>query len=103
MQGRARSLNTMAPARAQVSPASAGSHTYRLKFPDEDGRPAKDIEFHASDSSEALAIAQREARSRFAEMWCDGRKLCTIRRNAAGYWEVSAQEAARLPYGCALD
>lgn len=94
MQGEARtSGNSLPVQRMSHNFQTAGSrHTYRLKFPDEDGRPAKDIEFEAGNPSEALAIARGEARSRFAEMWCDGRKLCTIRRNAAGYWEVNAAQ-----------
>ena len=71
-----------------VKPAP-GLHLYRLKFPEEpSGRPAKDVEFSAADGAEALIIAHEEARTRSAELWCDGRKLCEIRRDEREVWEI---------------
>jgi hypothetical protein len=65
------------------------NQTYRLKFFDDAHGVAKDIEFEAKDASRALIIAHREARNRSAELWCDGRKTCTIRRLKADAWEIS--------------
>ena len=74
---------------AEPPPIARLKHVYRIKFPEEhDGRPAKDVEFEAHDSSEALLIAHREARSRSAELWCDGAKICTIRRTPSNVWEI---------------
>jgi len=69
-------------------PNSTSIKTYRMKFM-EDGRgPQKDVEFEAQDAATALAIAHKEASNRSAELWCDGRKLCTIKRTAEDYWEI---------------
>lgn len=66
---------------------------FRLKFDPEGDRPAKDIEFVAEDAAQALIIAHREARKHSAELWRDGKKLCSIRRQSSEVWEiVSAQE-----------
>lgn len=66
---------------------------YRLKFDPEGERPAKDVEFEAEDAAQALIIAHREARKHSAELWRDGEKLCSIRRQSSEVWEiVSAQE-----------
>ena len=63
-------------------------HTYRLKF-FEDGRGvAKEVEFDAFDAAQALIIAHKEACERSAELWCDGAKLCTIRRDGSGTWKI---------------
>lgn len=72
--------------------ASPVPQTYRLKFGEEDERPAKDIEFEAHDSFEALRIAHEEARTRSAELWQDGQKLCSIRRGGNGVWEIDPIE-----------
>lgn len=63
-------------------------HVYRLKFQEEDGRPAKDVEFEAEDSYQALFIAHQEARTRSAELWRDGQKVCSIRRTEKEIWEI---------------
>ena len=80
--------------RSGASVGSEQAHTYRLKFRDEGERPAKDIEFQASDAHEALIIAHQEARRRPAELWRDGRKLCTIRRREGSsdgsFWEIGS-------------
>jgi hypothetical protein len=70
-------------------------HTYRLKFQDEGERPAKDLEFEAGDAGEALIIAHSEARSRSAELWRDGKKLCTISRKSGGLWEIGSSKQPR--------
>jgi hypothetical protein len=62
-------------------------HTYRLKFPEEGLRSAKEIEFDAPDAAEALVIAHSEARRSSAELWRDGKKLCTIRRDGE-VWQI---------------
>jgi len=71
-------------------------HTYRLKFFDDGRGVAKEVEFDAFDAAEALIIAHGEASERSAELWCDGEKLCTIRRGSCGAWEIggSAPRAA---------
>lgn len=50
------------------------------------------VQFVAEDAAEALIIAHRDAGDRFAELWRDNGKLCTIRRAPVGsdeFWEVS--------------
>ena len=64
--------------------------TYRLKYKDDGRGLQRDIEFEAYDASMALAIAHREAEDRWAELWRDGRKLCTIRRTGHDVWEIRA-------------
>jgi hypothetical protein len=81
-------MESLAGSRQSESRPST-NHTYRLKFFDDPHGVAKDIEFEAEDASRALVIAQREARHRTAELWCDGSKLCAIRRLKADAWEIS--------------
>lgn len=61
---------------------------YRLKFDQEGDRLVKDVEFEAADAFEALTIAHQEARRHSAELWRDGRKLCSITRQTGELWEV---------------
>jgi len=68
--------------------------TYRLKFKADGRGLQRDIEFEAPDASMALAIAHREAADRWAELWRDGRKLCTIRRTGHDVWEIRADRPA---------
>lgn len=70
-------------------------HTYRLKFSDDGRGVPKDVEFEAPDAAMALLIAQREASNRSAELWCDGRRLCTIRRSNLGVWEIGSRALER--------
>jgi hypothetical protein len=63
-------------------------NVYRLKFQEESGRPAKDVEFEADGPYEALAVARREARILPVELWCNGRRLCSIKHHQDGMWEV---------------
>lgn len=69
------------------------SHTYRLKYAEDGFGVAKEIEFEAGDSAQALYFAQRERRGRSAELWLDGARLCTLRRSpgAADMWEINAR------------
>jgi hypothetical protein len=67
-------------------------HTYRLKFMDDSRGLAKDIEFEASDAAHALIIAHKEASNRSAELWRDGKKVCTIRRIGEDIWEIGGVE-----------
>lgn len=61
---------------------------YRITFL-EDGRGSqKDVDFEAQDAATALVIAHKEASNRSAELWCDGRKLCTIKRAREDFWEI---------------
>jgi hypothetical protein len=50
----------------------------------------KEVEFEAQDAATALVIAHKEASDRSAELWCNGRKLCTIKRSAQDFWEIGA-------------
>ena len=52
--------------------------------------PDKRIEFHGEDPSRALQIAHEEACDRAAELWQDGKPLCTIRRvgERPDYWMI---------------
>lgn len=65
---------------------------FRLKFDPEGERPAKDVEFEAEDAAQALIIAHREARKHSAELWRDGKKLCSIRRQTSEVWEIVSAE-----------
>jgi hypothetical protein len=78
------------PVLERASSSASKVHTYRLKFFDNARGLAKDIEFDAHDAAQALIIAHQEARNSSAELWCDGRKVCTIRRIEAGAWKISA-------------
>jgi len=69
-------------------PNSTAIKTYRMKFMDDDRGSRKDVEFEAEDAAAALVIAHKEASNRSAELWCDGQKLCTIKRTAEDYWEI---------------
>jgi hypothetical protein len=73
-------------------------HTYRLKFVEDDRGVQKDVEFEAEDAAMALVIAHKEASNRSAELWCDGHKLCTIRRTEHDVWEISSQTLERLSF-----
>jgi hypothetical protein len=50
----------------------------------------KRIEFHGEDPCRALQIAHQEACDRPAELWKDGKLVCTIRRvgEAPDYWMI---------------
>jgi hypothetical protein len=68
------------------------TNTYRLKYRDDGFGVAKEIEFEASDSAQALFFVQRETRGRKAELWRDGHPVCTLRRSvgACDFWEINA-------------
>lgn len=67
-------------------------HTYRLKFSDSMNRRIPDIEFEAEDAFGALTMAHEKARNASAELWQDGRKVCSIRRVGGELWEVGPGE-----------
>ena len=69
-------------------PISSFFKTYRLRFMDDGRGVPKEVEFEAQDAATALVIAHNEASDRSAELWCDGQKLCTIRRSAKDVWEI---------------
>jgi hypothetical protein len=75
---------------ASCLPIAAKCHTFRLKFAADRRAPQKEVEFAAWDAATALLIAQREASHRPAELWCDGRRLCTILRTDYGIWEIGS-------------
>ena len=66
--------------------------TYRLKYAEDGFGVAKEIEFEAPDSAQALYYAQRERRGRTAELWRNGARLCTLRRSpgTVDLWEINA-------------
>ncbi|HYD25305.1 MAG TPA: hypothetical protein VEB68_10940 [Croceibacterium sp.] len=65
-------------------------HNYSLRYSDDGIGAAKRVEFEAFDAARALFIAHREPSRRAAELWCEDRKLCTIRRigEESDFWEV---------------
>ncbi len=62
------------------------SHLYRLKF--SGSEPRADIEFHANDAYQALVVAHDRARHHSAELWRDGKRLCTLRRVDGEVWQI---------------
>lgn len=66
----------------------AETHAYRLKFHDNGADLGPEIEFEAPDAYRALVVAHDLAESRTADLWCDGTKICTIRRLVDEVWEV---------------
>ncbi|MCJ2184797.1 hypothetical protein MTR62_19185 [Novosphingobium sp. 1949] len=56
---------------------------YQLHFAEDGVGLAQRLEFTASDSSEALIVAHKEAANRNAELWLGDTRLCAIRRNRA--------------------
>lgn len=64
--------------------------TYSLRYFDDGIGKAKRVDFAAYDAATALVIAHREASRRSAELWCENRKLCTIKRigTESDFWEV---------------
>lgn len=70
-----------------------GKHTYRLKFPEEGQRCAKELEFEARDMSQILEIAHTQSRFSTTELWQDGAYLCKIRRQPSHFWEISWTKA----------
>jgi hypothetical protein len=63
---------------------------YSLIFRGNDSEPRKRIEFHGEDPSRALLLAHRERDERAAELWSDGKPVCTIRKVGArpDYWMI---------------
>lgn len=62
--------------------------TYALHFVDDEHGLAKRIEFNAASPGEALVVAKHEAANRRAELWHEGRKLCTLRRFSEEFWQL---------------
>ncbi|MBO9724786.1 MAG: hypothetical protein J7530_10450 [Novosphingobium sp.] len=54
---------------------------YTLRFFEDEHGLARRLEFKAPDIAGAVAIAQREAAKRSAELWEGALKLCTIGRS----------------------
>lgn len=68
---------------------------YQLHFDEDETGLARRLEFTASDSSEALIFAHKEARDRNAQLYLDDTRLCTIRR-------VRSQAPRQAHYSSAL-
>ena len=64
--------------------------TFSLRYAEDGIGRAKRVEFKAYDAASALIMAHREASERAAELWCEDRKLCTLRRigTESDFWEV---------------
>jgi len=63
-------------------------HTYRLKFTEDGKGVQRDVEFEAHDAAMALILAHKEAANRSAELWCDGHRVCSIKKTDHGFWEI---------------
>jgi len=70
-------------------------HTYRLKLPGADPRNSE--EFEGEDAHSALARARLHAGRMPAELWCDGRQVCTIVETASGFWRIAPVEELASP------
>ena len=68
-------------------------NAYQLKFMDSSHT---EIEFEAEDAFKALALAHDKATDRSAELWREGRKLCSIRRVQGEIWHVRPTHTDRL-------
>lgn len=67
-------------------------HHYLLRFAPSSQGEEKDVQFKAEDATRALFIAHSEARSRSAELWRDGKRICRIEPAARGtgdFWIIS--------------
>ena len=72
-----------------ITEKTRGKHVYLLKFAQEGERPAKNLQFEASEAFPALMAAHREGRRHAAELWRDGRNLCTVKSHPETYWKIS--------------
>lgn len=67
-------------------------HRYLLRFAPSGEWEGKDVPFEAEDPTRALFIAHSEARSRSAELWRDGQRICRIApadRDTSDFWIIS--------------
>lgn len=67
---------------------AAPEQIYSLRFDAKGESPRHEIEFYANNAYQALVIAHREGGGRSAELWRDGKKLCTISELAGSFWEI---------------
>jgi hypothetical protein len=63
---------------------------FSLVYPANSLEDVKRIDFLGEDPGRALFLAHREASGRPAELWKDGRRVCTIKRVGAApdYWMI---------------
>ncbi len=63
---------------------------YSLIFRGDGAEPRKRIEFQSEDPGRALLLAHRERGERAAELWSDGKRVCTIRKVGVrpDYWMI---------------
>jgi hypothetical protein len=68
---------------------------YVLNYQDDGIGTDKQIEFRGEDPSRALLFAHEETGGRQAELWRDGKRLCTIRRvgGSPDYWMIGPPPA----------
>ncbi len=68
---------------------------YTLLYREDGTSQPKQFDFLGDDPAHALHLAHREAGGRPAELWRDGRKLCTIRRvgTAPDYWMIGPAQS----------
>ncbi len=72
--------------------ASSPFRTYRLAFVEDRFGAQKYLDFEAAHAGTALEIAAKEARGRIADLYEDGRYLCSLERSdpaGGGLWVVS--------------
>jgi hypothetical protein len=61
---------------------------YELKLGRKGDQEPQKLQFEADDASMALILAHQRASDRSAELWQDGKKLCTIKRELLGESEA---------------
>ena len=63
---------------------------YSLIYRRDGTLPDKRIEFHGEDPGRALQLVHKEACDGPAELWRDGKMICTIRRvgDRPDYWMI---------------
>ena len=63
---------------------------FLLKFLDSPPGETNSLEFSAGDAGIALQVANEDRNCRSAELWSNGRPLCTIRRPdaQAELWQI---------------
>ena len=70
-------------------------YTYKLKFQEDGAGAGKTLEFSASDASEALLVASKEAPDRTVELWQGDQRLCRLERTKEDVWLVGQTDQAR--------
>ncbi len=61
---------------------------YCIKLTEDGHHAEKKLEFEAHDAAKAICLVHNEAPNRIAELWCDGRKICSMMRSEIDLWEI---------------